>query len=85
MADKSLLFERDGAVWEPRRLDRISAPFATYVLAPLPNALCAKCAGGDDIMSDHYSFPVDMGHFLTGIFFITGLCMYMLKFCLRFA
>lgn len=27
---------------------------ATYVLAPVPNALCARCAGGDDLMSDYH-------------------------------
>lgn len=26
---------------------------ATYILAPLPNALCGRCSGEDDIMSDY--------------------------------
>lgn len=26
---------------------------ATYILAPLPNALCARCAGEYDVMSDY--------------------------------
>lgn len=29
---------------------------ATYVLAPVPNALCARCAGGDDLMSDYHRY-----------------------------
>ncbi|KAI8376361.1 vacuolar protein sorting 55 [Radiomyces spectabilis] len=48
---------------------------ATYVLAPLPNALCARCAGEDDIMSDYNSGIIDAGHFITGMFIITGFCL----------
>lgn len=29
---------------------------ATYILAPLPNALCGRCAGEDDLMSDYNGF-----------------------------
>ncbi|KAG2176371.1 hypothetical protein INT43_005605, partial [Umbelopsis isabellina] len=48
---------------------------ATYVLAPVPNALCARCAGGDDLMSDYHSGVVDAGEFITGIFIVTGFCL----------
>ncbi|GAB5587554.1 Vacuolar protein sorting-associated protein 55 [Umbelopsis nana] len=48
---------------------------ATYVLAPVPNALCARCAGGDDLMSDYHSGAIDAGEFITGIFIVTGFCL----------
>ncbi|CAO3640101.1 unnamed protein product [Cunninghamella echinulata] len=48
---------------------------ATYILAPLPNALCARCAGEYDIMSDYNSGVVDAGHFITGMFIVTGFCL----------
>ncbi|KAI9483226.1 MAG: vacuolar protein sorting 55 [Benjaminiella poitrasii] len=49
---------------------------ATYILAPLPNALCARCAGEDDVMSGYYnSGIIDAGHFITGIFIVTGFCL----------
>ncbi|KAI7904009.1 vacuolar protein sorting 55 [Cokeromyces recurvatus] len=49
---------------------------ATYILAPLPNALCTRCAGEDDVMSGYYnSGIIDAGHFITGIFIVTGFCL----------
>ncbi|KAG1047659.1 hypothetical protein G6F46_008961 [Rhizopus delemar] len=50
---------------------------ATYILAPLPNALCGKCAGEDDINSDYNSSSgiIDAGHFITGIFIVSGFCL----------
>ncbi|ORX48754.1 vacuolar protein sorting 55, partial [Hesseltinella vesiculosa] len=48
---------------------------ATYILAPLPNAICARCAGEYDIMSDYNSGVVDAGHFVTGMFIVTGFCL----------
>ncbi|ORY98351.1 vacuolar protein sorting 55 [Absidia repens] len=48
---------------------------ATYILAPIPNALCARCAGEYDVMSDYNSGVVDAGHFITGIFIVTGFCL----------
>ncbi|KAG0182654.1 Vacuolar protein sorting-associated protein 55 [Apophysomyces sp. BC1021] len=50
---------------------------ATYVIAPLPNALCARCAGEDDVMSDYHdgSGIVDAGHFITAMFIVTGFCL----------
>ena len=85
---------------------------ATYILAPLPNALCGRCSGEDDIMSDynryelyiyiyiyiyicvcvcvcmcvcvlniqsfyyHDSGVIDAGHFITGMFIVTGFCKF---------
>ncbi|KAI8072351.1 vacuolar protein sorting 55 [Gongronella butleri] len=48
---------------------------ATYILAPLPNAICARCAGEYDIMSDYNSGAIDAGHFVTGMFIVTGFCL----------
>ncbi|RCH96623.1 Vacuolar protein sorting-associated protein 55, partial [Rhizopus stolonifer] len=48
---------------------------ATYILAPLPNALCGRCAGEDDLMSDYNSGIIDAGHFITGMFIVTGFCL----------
>ncbi|KAG1110982.1 hypothetical protein G6F42_015166 [Rhizopus arrhizus] len=48
---------------------------ATYILAPLPNALCGRCSGEDDIMSDYNSGVIDAGHFITGMFIVTGFCL----------
>jgi len=31
---------------------------ATYVLAPLPNAICARYAAGEDFMSESSGYPV---------------------------
>lgn len=46
----------------------------TYVLAPFPNFMCARCAGGgDDLMiADSSSGFQDAGRFLTSIFIVTG-------------
>ncbi|KAI9272100.1 vacuolar protein sorting 55 [Helicostylum pulchrum] len=49
---------------------------ATYILAPLPNALCGRCAGEDDLMSDYNGGALDAGHFITGMFIVTGFCKF---------
>ncbi|KAG0228704.1 Vacuolar protein sorting-associated protein 55 [Actinomortierella wolfii] len=48
---------------------------ATYILAPLPNAIFGRCAGHDDIMSDYHSGFADAGYFLTGLMITTGFCL----------
>lgn len=48
---------------------------AIYVLCPLPNALCGKYAGEDDIHSEYNSGIIDTGHFITGIFIVSGFCL----------
>ncbi|GAA96940.1 hypothetical protein E5Q_03614 [Mixia osmundae IAM 14324] len=48
---------------------------ATFVFAPLPNALCARCGGADDFSTDYSSGPVDFGHFVTAATVITGLAL----------
>ncbi|OAQ30464.1 vacuolar protein sorting 55 [Linnemannia elongata AG-77] len=48
---------------------------ATYVLAPLPNAVFGRYAGRDDVMSDYQGGIADAGYFLTGLMIITGFCL----------
>ncbi|KAG2234504.1 hypothetical protein INT48_004883 [Thamnidium elegans] len=45
------------------------------LVAPLPNALCGRCAGEDDLMSDYNGGALDAGHFITGMFIVTGFCL----------
>ncbi|KAI8390104.1 vacuolar protein sorting 55 [Blakeslea trispora] len=51
------------------------AVVGVFILAPLPNALCSRCAGDDDIMSDYNSGIIDAGHFMTGMLMVTGFCL----------
>jgi hypothetical protein len=45
----------------------------TYILAPFPNLICARCTHADDIFSDHGPSGLrDMGYFLTSFLIVTG-------------
>lgn len=46
-----------------------------YVLAPLPNSLCARCAGADDFSADYNSAYLDFGHWLTAATAVSGLAL----------
>jgi hypothetical protein len=47
---------------------------ATFVLAPLPNAICARCANPDDFIDEgNGSGFVDLGRFLTGFLVVMGI------------
>ncbi|KAM5531197.1 hypothetical protein V8D89_013078 [Ganoderma adspersum] len=47
----------------------------TFVLAPLPNAVFARC-GGDDFSTEYDgSGPVDLGRFITAIVVVTGFAL----------
>lgn len=52
---------------------------ATYVLAPLPNFICAKCAGpGDDFISSdsgNANAILDFGKFMTGFLCVQGIAL----------
>ncbi|KAI5803112.1 vacuolar protein sorting 55 [Geopyxis carbonaria] len=48
---------------------------ATYVLAPLPNAICQRCAGSEDFIESAGSGFVDLGRFLTGFFVVMGIAL----------
>lgn len=61
----------------PSRLPLLVA--ATYVLAPLPNFICAKCASPDDFISSEGGgggAVVDFGRFLTGFLVVGGVGMF---------
>jgi hypothetical protein len=46
---------------------------ATYVLAPLPNFICQRCANPDDFMESAGSAIVDFGRFCTGFLVVMGV------------
>ncbi|KAG7562207.1 hypothetical protein FFLO_02392 [Filobasidium floriforme] len=45
---------------------------ATFVIAPIPNSLCSRFAGADDISPEYNSSYTDFGHFLTGMLVVAG-------------
>ena len=51
---------------------------ATYVIAPLPNWICGKCANPDDFMGESGYAVVDFGRFFTGFLVVMGIgeCSY---------
>ncbi|KAI9176142.1 Vacuolar protein sorting-associated protein 55 [Blastocladiella emersonii ATCC 22665] len=45
----------------------------TYILAPLPNMICTRCTGADDVFSDQSSSGWrDAGFFLTSFLVVSG-------------
>ena len=46
---------------------------ATYVIAPLPNAICSRYANNDDFIDSAGSGIVDFGRFCTGFLVIMGI------------
>jgi hypothetical protein len=46
-----------------------------FVFAPLPNSLCARCAGADDFSADYNSAYVDFGNWLTSGIVVMGFAM----------
>jgi len=48
---------------------------ATYVVAPLPNWICRKCANPDDFMGEAGYAVVDFGRFCTGFLVVMGIGM----------
>ncbi|KXS17823.1 vacuolar protein sorting 55 [Gonapodya prolifera JEL478] len=45
----------------------------TYVLAPLPNMICRRCAGADDMFGDGETRGLlETGYFITAIFVVSG-------------
>ena len=49
---------------------------ATYVIAPLPNWICARCANPDDFLESSGSAVVDFGRFMTGFLVVMGIGAY---------
>ncbi|KAL1863780.1 Vacuolar protein sorting-associated protein 55 [Paecilomyces lecythidis] len=48
---------------------------ATYVIAPLPNWICARCANPDDFMESAGNAVIDFGRFLTGFLVLMGIAL----------
>ncbi|RPA87522.1 vacuolar protein sorting 55 [Ascobolus immersus RN42] len=49
---------------------------ATYVLAPLPNAIAGRCSQPDDILGDgNGGGIVDFGRFMTGFLVVMGVAL----------
>jgi len=46
---------------------------ATYVLAPLPNWICGRCANPDDFVESSGNAVVDFGKFCTGFLVVMGV------------
>jgi hypothetical protein len=46
---------------------------ATYVLAPFPNWICARCANPDDFMESAGNAVIDFGRFCTGFLVVMGI------------
>lgn len=57
------LFSRTG--------DGLIAPALTFVMAPVPNSICARCARADELSSEYNSAYVDFGRFLTGMLVVS--------------
>ncbi|EDN04548.1 vacuolar sorting-associated protein [Histoplasma ohiense] len=48
---------------------------ATYVIAPLPNWICGRCANPDDFMESAGSAVVDFGRWCTGFLVVMGVAL----------
>lgn len=46
---------------------------ATYVVAPLPNWICSRCANPDDFIDSSGNSVADFGRFLTGFLVLMGV------------
>ncbi|TQN72576.1 Vacuolar protein sorting-associated protein 55 [Colletotrichum shisoi] len=48
---------------------------ATYVLAPIPNWICSRCANPDDFVEGSGAAVLDLGRFCTGFLVVMGLAL----------
>lgn len=46
---------------------------AIYIVAPLPNWICGRCANPDDFMDSSSNSAMDFGRFMTGFLVLTGI------------
>ncbi|CAI0642717.1 Vacuolar protein sorting-associated protein 55 [Colletotrichum fructicola] len=46
---------------------------ATYVLAPIPNWVCSRCANPDDFVESSGAAVLDLGRFCTGFLVVMGI------------
>lgn len=49
---------------------------ATYVIAPLPNWICSRCANPDDFVESSGAAVLDLGRFCTGFLVVMGIGMF---------
>jgi hypothetical protein len=56
---------------------------ATYVLAPLPNWICSRCANPDDFVESSGNAVLDLGRFCTGFLVVMGFgkSIHLLLYC----
>ncbi|KAL9533726.1 Vacuolar protein sorting-associated protein [Sphaerulina musiva] len=48
---------------------------ATYIIAPLPNWICAKAQANEDFMDSGSNSIVELGRFLTGFLVVMGIAL----------
>ncbi|KAI8214576.1 hypothetical protein K4K53_010854 [Colletotrichum sp. SAR 10_77] len=48
---------------------------ATYVLAPIPNWICSRCANPDDFVESSGAAVLDLGRFCTGFLVVMGIAL----------
>ncbi|KAI1342081.1 vacuolar protein sorting 55 [Xylariaceae sp. FL0016] len=48
---------------------------ATYVLAPIPNWICTRCANPDDFVESSGNAILDLGRFCTGFLVVMGIAL----------
>ncbi|KID91983.1 Vacuolar protein sorting 55 superfamily [Metarhizium guizhouense ARSEF 977] len=48
---------------------------ATYIVAPLPNWICSRCANPDDFVESSGAAVLDLGRFLTGFLVVMGMAL----------
>lgn len=46
---------------------------ATYIIAPVPNWICSRCANPDDFVESSGAAVLDLGRFFTGFFVLMGM------------
>lgn len=51
---------------------------ATYVIAPLPNWICGRCANPDDFVESSGAGVMDLGRFCTGFMVVMGIGKHLL-------
>lgn len=54
---------------------------ATYVLAPIPNWVCSRCANPDDFVESSGAAVLDLGRFFTGFLVVMGMGMFYFGKC----
>lgn len=54
---------------------------ATYIIAPIPNWICSRCANPDDFVESSGAAVLDLGRFFTGFFVLMGLGEYFPTAC----